>query len=297
MKPTWKNLLLAARKVIGLGALSLIIVFAILELYTQPWTGFGDYTTPAGNFVRGKTLWDWMELLIIPVFLGAGAIAVNRSERELERQRTEDRSKLEREIATDRQQEAALQAYLDRMAELLVEKKLRTSKNKEVRDVARIRTLTMLRGLDAVRKGFVVAFLYEAHLISAEKTIIFLANADLSSADLRGILLIGANLLGTDLTSADLTGSNLSSGWLMYATLHNANLSDIYLKGSKLEYSNLRNANLSHSKLTGANLTAADLTDANLTDADLTDAIVTSEQLATAKSLKGATMPDGTKHE
>jgi uncharacterized protein YjbI with pentapeptide repeats len=44
---------------------------------------------------------------------------------------------------------------------------------------------------------------------------------------------------------------------------------------------------LSGVKLSGTNLQGADLTDANVTE----------EQLAICKSLEGATMPDGSKHD
>lgn len=43
-------------------------------------------------------------------------------------------------------------------------------------------------------------------------------------------------------------------------------------------------------------LEGADLGEAVLYQADLPGAKVTDEQLATAETLKGATMPDGTKH-
>jgi hypothetical protein len=42
---------------------------------------------------------------------------IERFERVVDRKITEDRANLERELATDRQQEAVLQAYLDRMAD------------------------------------------------------------------------------------------------------------------------------------------------------------------------------------
>ena len=120
MKLSWNGLWKALRSIIGWWVLGTIILIVILSGYTVPWTGFGNYTASTGDFVRGKTLWDWMQLLIIPLFLFAGATAINRSEKEVERQRAEDRAKLEREIATDRQQEVALQAYIDRMSELLL---------------------------------------------------------------------------------------------------------------------------------------------------------------------------------
>ena len=36
------------------------------------WTGFGDYTSPLTTDQRGKTLWDWLQLLIIPIVLTVG---------------------------------------------------------------------------------------------------------------------------------------------------------------------------------------------------------------------------------
>jgi len=60
----------------------------------------------------------------------------------------------------------------------------------------------------------------------------------------------------------------------------------------------LNGANLFKAKLNGANLAGAILCGVNLEEADLTDAVVDAkQQLAQAKSLKGATMPDGTKHD
>ena len=54
--------------------------------------------------------------------------------------------------------------------------------------------------------------------------------------------------------------------------------------------------NLSGADLRGAELRGADLRGANLSQADLSNADVTDEQLAEAKTLQGATMPDGSKH-
>jgi uncharacterized protein YjbI with pentapeptide repeats len=56
----------------------------------------------------------------------------------------------------------------------------------EVREIARIRTLTVLRRLDSERRGNVLDFLHEAGLISKNKCIIYLTGANLSEADLPG---------------------------------------------------------------------------------------------------------------
>ena len=71
--------------------------------------------------------------------------------------------------------------------------------------------------------------------------------------------------------------------------LADADLSYLNLSGTDLSGADLRRANLRRCDLTDVNLTGADLS-----DADLTAARVTEEQLAQAKSLIGATLPDGT---
>jgi len=58
-----------------------------------------------------------------------------------------------------------------------------------------------------------------------------------------------------------------------------------------------RGAGLTDADLEGANLEGADLSNAYLGGANLKGANVTDEQLATCKSLEGATMPDGSKHD
>jgi hypothetical protein len=81
--------------------------------------------------LRGKTLWDWLQLLIIPAVLAVGGYLFNYTTSRNERQATEQRAQVEREaaskrdqterdIASDNQHEAALQAYIDKISELLL---------------------------------------------------------------------------------------------------------------------------------------------------------------------------------
>src|SRR6266567_125228 len=130
--------------VVCLSVLSLLVVIVLAYLFKVDVAG-----------LHGKMLWDWLQLLIIPFALTIVAIWFNRVER-----------RNEQAIASDNQRENALQSYLDRMSELLLEKNLRVSKpNDEVRNVARARTLTILPQLDAKRKGSVMRFLSESHLL------------------------------------------------------------------------------------------------------------------------------------
>ena len=114
-----------------------LLIFVEYRLnWTWTWTGFN------------KSLWDWMQLLIIPAALAVVAIWFNRVER-----------RNEQDIASDNQQEAALQAYLDKMSELLLKEGLRKPEtDNEVRKIGRARTLTVLRKLDPERKGSLLPF-------------------------------------------------------------------------------------------------------------------------------------------
>ena len=230
-----------------------MLITIVLDGYSVPWTGFGEYTKPDANFVPGKTLWDWMELLIIPIFLGVGLFLLNRSDK-----------KTELAIATDRKQEEILQAYLDKISDLLLEKQLLTTQDEEVSDVARIRTLTVLRAVDGTRKGLVLRFLYEAGLIRRDKQIINLAGADLSGAKLEGVMLANAdledaNLEGAYLEGADLSGSNLERANFKLARMHQADLTGAKLPFAKFDYADLTYAKLVHAEMTFAKFPNANL--------------------------------------
>jgi uncharacterized protein YjbI with pentapeptide repeats len=287
MKQAWKKYLLY-------GSIVIIGLVLILAGYGVTWTGFGDYTLPTGNFVRGKTLWDWLELLIIPLVLAGGAFYLQRSERAVERKAAEDRAQLERELATDRQQEAALQAYLDRMAELLLNE--RSLKSQKVLNVARVRTLTTMRGLNAPRNGIVLRFLRDIGLVGKKESNLFV-DANLEGADLKGVNLENTNMAGVSLKGANLAVASLTGANLAGAVLDRVNLARAIMVAANLERAILEDANLEDAILSRSNLKSAHLVGANLENVNLSGTNVDYSQLATAASLKGATMPDGTKYD
>jgi uncharacterized protein YjbI with pentapeptide repeats len=293
-----------------------------IVLYMADGSGFGPYTDSIGEPQPAKTLWDWMDLLIIPILLGLIGFGLQGIERgkadeqaQVERERTEKQAETEREIAADNRCEQAMQTYFDRMDELLLEKGLGgENPNDEVKAVARNRTLSVLRRLDPDRKGQVVKFLSESGLILGSKTVgdygfveffessVDLRDADISEANLQGASLSGANLQGTMLAKANLVGATLTEVIFRNAYLKNTNLENAYLRnafldhaqfeGAKLEnatlfdadlqVANLENADLRGAQLQGANLTKAFLNGADLTGAHLGRADLTSAELKTA---------------
>ncbi len=120
------------------------------------WTGF-----------RGMTVRDWLQLLIIPFALvGIGLLfEMQQAKRE------ERRAEAERELAEQRAQDEALQAYLDQMSTLLLDQNLGGSDSPSeaqtsvVNQLARARILTVLARLDPEDKASVLQFLYESGLI------------------------------------------------------------------------------------------------------------------------------------
>jgi uncharacterized protein YjbI with pentapeptide repeats len=314
------------------------------KLGRKPWTlkEFG-----------GKPVWEWMQLLIVPLALAVIGLLFEMQQAERQRALEEQqaaledrRAKAERELAEQRAQDEALQAYLDQMSGLLLEKDLRTSEeDSEVRTLARARTATVIQRLDSDRNRNVIRFLKEAGLTSKEQSSIrLLAGADLRGANLEVTDLSDADLSVADLSDADLSDTDLSDTDLSGANLTKTDLSDAYLQYAVLRSANLRGADLSGADLTNADLSVAnrkffsgfllpgtdlsvadlkflpgtDLSDANLSFAYLEGAdlgfaelpkadlrranlrgatALTDEKIAAAKSLEGATMPNGQKYE
>jgi len=280
-------------------ALGIALIVGIIGGYLFNWDWVG-----VGLFHRGKTLWDWLQLLIIPVVLAIGGFWLNQMQKNREEKTAKHRTEIEQGIAHDNQMEAMLQLYLDRMSELLLEKNLTESEAEApIWKIARARTLTVLRRLDPLRKGSLLQFLYESGLSNIEATycLLDLKGADLSRAELSGIDLFRGNLQEVNLSYANLSRATLSRANLSKANLEGADLREAALIDTLLYRANLCGADLSgavlsHTRLNAANLIDADLTNADLSRANLKGAKITREQLDSTLSLEEATMPDGSEH-
>jgi len=293
---------------------SAVIASLVLFLFIFPayifdwdWTGFNPGTsqiditsTPAGSykatiFQSGKTLWDWLGLLgtlAIPVVVGLGAAWFTAAQA-----RASDREN------TDNQREAALQAYIDKMSDLLLDKRLRESQSEgeipegekrskpelnEVRRIARVRTLTVLRKLDGNRKATVLQFLHESGLINKDNPIIALSGGDLSHANLSNANLRQANLSEVDLTNANLSGTQLYDARLTNSVLRELDLSETGLIGADLGGADLTGTKLRRGTLWGVNLITAKLVGADLSGACLTADKLSKNDPLPAARLNGA---------
>ncbi len=245
---------------------------------------------------HGKTLWDWLSLLGVPLTLAVLGYFLQQAQQ----RQAEELAKEQRELASDETKEEVLQVYFDRLSVLLVDKNLLAiaaktptagSEEKELLDsaidVIRARTLSILRRFenDKERKTSVIRFLIEADIIGklslsltganlggASLSATNLSRVDLSYADLSRADLMYANLSRADLSTANLSRANLMYANLIYANLSGANLSDVNLSDANLSNTNLSDANLSDANLSLTDFSLADLSYANLSYANLSDA-------------------------
>ena len=159
------------------GLLVLLLFISLAYSFGWDWTGFSSSTnrititsTSKGTYTAtiaqpAKSLWDWLQLLgvlAIPAVVGLGAAWYTGQQDKACDAANKQQHETELQIATDNQRENALQAYIDKMSDLLLKKKLRDpaeGESDEVRKIARVRTLTVLRGLDPNRKVSLLQFL------------------------------------------------------------------------------------------------------------------------------------------
>jgi uncharacterized protein YjbI with pentapeptide repeats len=259
---------------IGMGlALAGFIVLLAIGGASLGWTGFAN-----------RTVWDWMQLLVVPVALaGIGfwfAIQQDARQNDIE----DRRAQAERDLAEQRADDDALQAYLDQIGTLLLERNLRSSiednateESQEARSLARARTLTVLRRLDSSRKSEIMQFLLESDLVNRGGNIVYggASSTWLQGSESKPVIdldradLVGIHLSEPDLAGAGLNEADLSDAYLWAAVLVRAELTEADLGGAKLRYAQLSSAELGEAVLRHADLSKADLGGANLFNAHL----------------------------
>ena len=219
------------------------------ELWQRVWNKTG---------LANKTMWDLLQLLIVPLLVLAVANHLNEAANERQRLDTVDRHRQE-----------VYNRFLSDISDLILEGGLTEPEAKHsVRAVARARTLTTLQEIDPARKRSLITFLAQSKLIDGMQPVIHLNDADLQEVNLSGLYLWGKNLVGADLRAANLQDASLSKAFLM-----GANLRDADMRGALLWNTLLTHAKLEGADLRGANLINADLENTRLAGAKLKGAL------------------------
>lgn len=258
------------------GVLALMVYWAIWADISPEWTGFGAYNEEISG-PRAKTLWDWMELLIVPIFIAIAGFMFSYLQKQTELEKLRIAKEEDKEIALDQQRQQIFDEYVAEMQKLVLDKEI----SPEVKLYVQIRTQSVFRTLDARRNRDIVQFLDKSQLS------IDFAGIDLEGADLERIRLINKDFNGATLRDANLRGAVLFSSVFKNAKLEGADLEDAFLASVDLQGAKLQGA-----KLKGAFLQKTNLMDANLMGADVDD-----EQLLGANLSNGTIMRDGRKYE
>lgn len=252
-------------------------------------------------YQQGKTLWDWLSLLGVPLSLLMLSLIFQhaqsrRNERidQIQRQRDDENADLQRQRDEAVTGEEVLQTYFDRISALLVDKNLlalaekaQQSEQRAVEspaglqqitheerellgvgvNVIRARTLAILRRFEEsqTRKTHVAKFLIESEVISQLK-----------------LSLNGANLSGAKLHKTKLSGADFSEANLQKINLSEANLSEANFSGADLSQADLSHTNLIKATLTSARLSSTNLSSSNLTESNLEGAFLSNGNLQQA---------------
>jgi uncharacterized protein YjbI with pentapeptide repeats len=303
LKHRWGTILIAVGvlAVVG-GAIALIDHMLYLRNVEGrlwfTWVGFDSYETVIiqetndGDIVTrqqhpGKTLWNWMELLIVPFSLSLTVIAFNYFLKKSDQKRIEDQKN-----------EQALQEYLKEMSKLLLEHNLyEANRSDDVRFVAMALTNNVLTRLDGKRKGEIIQFLYVAGLIKCNidsnwrvidddkypRPLVALDKVDLSEIILPRGIWSGAKMPGLYMVEADFSSASLADTFLV-----KSNFSSSWFSGADLNGANFSGSDISSSIFLKCNLEGVDFTKANLNRT-----IIFPKDLRKVKSLEGCIMPRG----
>jgi uncharacterized protein YjbI with pentapeptide repeats len=166
------------------------------------------------------------------------------------------------------QQETVYAVYTKDIGELSLKLKTNNITSIELDQqlkVARAKTLSAIRQLNAKRKGHLIQFLYESGLIFTNRSAIDLSTADLSDASwasrigmrfrfpyiaLTNIVLtntsfVNSYMLGANFTGSQLNNANFSGTYLFATNFKDCDLVNADLRGIQDHYSIMQNVNLS----------------------------------------------------
>ena len=237
----------------------LIGSWAVMPNQAPLWTGFGPYNETI-NGPRAKSLWDWLDLLIVPLVLSVGVWFLSSTEKESEKL-----------VELDRQRQVMLELFIDQISKLILNNNLKSKKvTSEIRVLARTYALGAFRRLDKERKAEALQFLFESQLINKNPV----------------ISLNGANLREAILDTADLIEAEIKGAYFCFASFKNANLTKTNFCGCDLSFTNFTQANLTETDLSYTFLKFAKLQNVDLTKTNINFADVEGADLRGAKLLK-----------
>lgn len=236
------------------------------------WTGLpADLGDPATGrpSAPAKTLWDWLQLLIVPLVLAVAAFGLNAAQADRDRQSEQSRAERELQVARDEGRERSLHSYIARMSELILDRRLRVggavspAHRTNAQMLARTLTLVELHQMDGRRKAVILQFLWETALIRQKSRWVRRAGSrwweyagqltypivNLAGADLRGLRMEGMQLSPVNASQAYAIGNRRG--------MHQTRVG-VDLRGTELEGASFRGTNLANAAFNEANVRDVD---------------------------------------
>jgi uncharacterized protein YjbI with pentapeptide repeats len=262
-------------------SLSIAIAVAILTLTIFAWFGYrrrwnwtglpADLGDPATGrpSAPAKTLWDWLQLLVVPLVLAVAAFGLNAAQADRDRQSEQGRAEHELQVARDEGRERSLHSYIARMSELILDRRLRIGSpvspahRTNAQMLARTLTLVELHQMDGRRKAVILQFLWEMALIRQKSLWVRRAGSrwwqytgqltypivNLAGADLRGLRMEGVQLSPANATLAEAIEDR--------GGVHQTRVG-VDLRGTELEGASFRDTNLANAAFDEANVRDVD---------------------------------------
>lgn len=266
---------LVAAIILGLAAMGAIIYG---YLYTPGWVGVAD-----------KKVWDWLELLFVPVALAIGGFLFSRS------QKNRDVKVEERRAQND-----ALQSYLDQMTQLLIAAEQnvlhKVETDSAVNDFLQARAQALIERFDAEHTVSLLRFMYYSGMLAKAdakgQTHSSVIRLNLAGTDLSRIVLREASLKEANFEKANLDGANLQGSLLERANLRTASLEDARLAEVRFNHAILEQANFKSARLQKARFHKANLKNTSFVNARLDEAVLTRVTSAENADFKGSCLKD-----
>jgi uncharacterized protein YjbI with pentapeptide repeats len=223
-------------------ALIIVIILLFINFTEHKWSGFAN-----------KQLWNWLELLIIPVILAFGGLSIQSQQ-----------AKKQEDENTKKAQQESLKKYYQNVINLVdirqekkdfdkeniylsLTDKLNQEQYREEKKALESFTRLIFSEINGSQKRQVIEFLYGLGLIKCsenkDKTLncndaLSLNKVDIRNANLSYLSLPNASFKGAYLNNANLSNSNLE-----LVNFENASLEDVNLELARLSNINFANAN------------------------------------------------------
>ena len=168
----------------------------------QPVPALVDYISPRGATGRKDAVQVYAVIVagvIASIAAAVGLLNLRLTRRNLEQQR---------ELEAQRAQGTALQAYYEQIGKLITDVDLLKTQRKEIRELARGQTLTVLQEVRRKRQGEFANLPARGGADRSGEP----GSVALTGADLRGASLEEADLAGAILHAADIRGATMPDG-------------------------------------------------------------------------------------